>query len=146
MAIGPYQLPRLRVFNGDKYRNGQTQMVIPFESNMIKMAVPENIAKGNYRIGVIEDDVFKVKYVGRTTDQNLQTRILQHKNTTDAHYYDDNHYFFFSSAKTDEDAIRQECVDFHSFGEDEILDNIIHPALPEGEVCAFEGCDHVGGE
>lgn len=146
MAVGPYQLPRLRVFNGDKYRNGQTQMVIPFERNMIKLAVSEDIVRGNYRIGLIEDDVFKVKYVGRSVDQKLQTRILQHKNTADDHYYNDSYFFFYSSANTDEEAIRQECIDFHSFGEDEILDNKEHPALPVGDACPFQGCDHVGGE
>lgn len=146
MAIESYQLPSLRVIRGDNYRNGKTQLVFPFESNMIKMAVPDNIAKGNYRIGVIEDDVFIVKYVGRSTDQNLQTRILQHKNTADDHYYNDSYFFFYSSAYTDEEAIRQECIDFHSFGEDRILDNKVHPALPDGDVCSFQGCDHVGGE
>ncbi len=146
MDVRPFQMPCLRVISGDYYRNGMTKLVFPFESNMIKMAVPNEIARGNYRIGVIEDNIFKVKYVGRSTDQNLQTRILQHKNTTDDHYYDDNHFFFYSSANTDEDAIRQECVDFHSFGEGNFLDNKVHPSLPDGEVCAFEGCDHVGGE
>lgn len=146
MAVRPYQLPCLRVINGDYYRNGQTQMVIPFESNMIKLSVSDEIKRGNYRIGVIEDDVFKVKYVGRSTDQNLQTRVLQHKNTNDAHYYDDNHYFFYSSANSDEEAIRQECIDYHSFGEDEFLDNEVHPSLQDGESCSFPGCDHVGGE
>ena len=146
MGVGPYQMPKLRVFNDYKYRNGQIQLVIPFENNMIKMVVSEDITRGNYRIGVIEDDVFKVKYIGRTTDQSLQTRILQHKNTNDAHYYDNSHYFFYSSANSDEDAIRQECIDYHSFGEDEFLDNEVHPSLPDGEPCSFPGCDHVGGE
>lgn len=146
MAMGPFQLPSLRVIRGDYYRNGMAKLVFPFESNMIKIAVPDSIARGNYRIGVIEDDVFKVKYVGRAADQNLQTRILQHKNRADDHYYDDNHHFFYTAAETDEDAIRQECIDYHSFGEDEILDNKVHPSLPEGETCVFEGCDHMGGE
>lgn len=146
MAIGPFQLPSLRVIREDKYRNGMSQLVFPFESNMIKLAVPEDIVRGNYRIGVIENDEFRVKYVGRSTDQNLQRRILQHKNTSDDHYYNDSYFFFYSSASTDDEAIKQECIDFHSFGEDVILDNKVHPALPVGAVCPFQGCNHVGGE
>ena len=146
MAVRPYQFANLRVICGDNYSNGKPLLVFPFESNMIKMNVPDSIERGNYRIGVIDDGVFKVKYVGRTTDQNLQKRMLQHKNRGDDHYYNDNHYFFYSIAQTDEDAIRQECVDFHSFGGDDILDNTAHPALPNGVACVFDGCYHVGGE
>lgn len=105
-----------------------------------------DIKKGNYRIGVIEDVWFIVKYVGRATDQPLQERLLQHKNPADDHYYDDSHYFFISAADKDEEAIKQECIDFHSFGSDEVLDNDIHPSLPDDTPCPWQGCDHVGGE
>lgn len=121
-------------------------MVFQFERNNIKIQIPDDIKKGNYRIGVIEDDWFIVKYVGRVTNQTLQERLLQHKNHTDAHYYDDSHYFFYSAADSDNDAIKQECIDFHSFGEEEYLDNDYHPSLSQGEKCPWSDCDHVGGE
>ena len=51
-------------------------------------------------------------------------RILQHTNSNDDHYFDDDYYFFFSDADSDDEAIEQECIDYHSFGgDDEYLDN-----------------------
>lgn len=144
--MGVFEIPKLRVVKGTDYRNGQSRLVFQFERNNIKIQIPDDIKKGNYRIGVIEDDWFIVKYVGRVTDQTLQERLLQHKNHTDAHYYDDSHYFFYSAADSDNDAIKQECIDFHSFGEEEYLDNECHPSLSQGEKCPWSDCDHVGGE
>lgn len=144
--MGPFKMPRLRVKAGTYYRALQPQLVYPFERNTIKIQVPEDIKKGNYRIGVIEDDWFIVKYVGRATDQTLQERLLQHKNPSDVHYYDDSHYFSITPADNEDDAVKQECIDFHSFGGDEVLDNDIHPSLPDGTLCPWQGCDHVGGE
>lgn len=111
-----------------------------FDRNWIKQVVTEDIKKGNYRIGLVDDhDVFHVKYVGRSTDQILQTRILQH--TDD---YDDNYYFEFKSASSDYVAVMRECIDFHSFGGSDYLDNDIHPALPEGMECPWPGCGRKG--
>ena len=141
----PNLLQNLRVIAGTDYINGQQQPVFQFQSDNIRIQIPDKVQKGNYCIGVIDGDWFIVKYVGRATDQTLTNRLLQHKNHTDDHYYDDNHYFFFSPAKTDGEAIRQECIDYHSFGKDEFLDNKVHPALPNEEACPFPGCDHVGG-
>lgn len=142
----PNLLQNLRVFAGTDYINGQKQLVFQFQSDNIKIQIPNEIQKGNYCIGVIDGDEFIVKYVGRATDQTLADRLLQHTNHTDDHYYDDSHYFFYSSANSDEEAIRKECIDFHSFGEDEILDNKVHPSLPDGKACYFPGCGHVGCE
>ena len=142
----PDLLQNLRVFAGTNYINGQQQLVFQFQSDNIRIKIPDIVKKGNYRIGVIDGDWFIVKYVGRATDQALEDRLLQHKNHTDDHYYDDNHYFFFSSANSDEDAINQECIDFHSFGGDEVLDNKEHPSLPNNTNCPWQGCEHIGGE
>lgn len=144
--MGPNLTQNLHVVAGTDYTNGQQQLVFNFQRDNIKIQVPDDVKKGNYRIGVIEDDWFIVKYVGRVTDQKLQERLLQHKNHTDAHYYDDSHYFFYSAADSDNDAIKQECIDYHSFGGDDNLDNDCHPALPQGEKCPWSDCDHVGGE
>ena len=134
-----YIIAKLRVINEGHYINGSTVVVQPFERNWIKQIVPIDIKKGNYQIGAIADCAFNVCYVGRAIDQPLQTRILQHPE-----YLDDNHYFCCKAADKDEEAIYQECIDYHSFGEDEWLDNECHPALPEGEECSWVGCGHIG--
>ena len=144
--MGPNLTQNLHVVAGTDYTNGQQQLVFNFQRDNIKIQIPDDVKKGNYRIGVIEGDRFIVKYVGRATDQTLKERLLQHKNHADTHYYDDNHYFFYSSAGSDDDAIKQECIDYHSFGGDEYLDNDCHPALSLGEHCPWPDCDHVGGE
>lgn len=131
---------KLRVINEDHYTDGDKIVVHLFERNWIKQVVTEDIKKGNYRIGVIVDGSFNVCYIGRATDQALQERLLQH-----TEYLDDVYYFDFNAAKTDDEAIKQECIDFHSFGgNEEWLDNEYHPSLPKGDECPWEGCDHVG--
>lgn len=137
---------RLQVVVEGEYKDGEDVVVYQFERNWIKMIVDIRFQRGNYWIGTLEDGAFTPCYIGRATDQPLQTRILQHTNRTDNHYYDERYYFHFDVAVDDADAIRQECVDFHSFGEDDVLDNEIHPALPDGDACPCIGCDHVGGE
>ena len=136
----------LRVVAGTDYTNGQQQLVYNFQRDKIIIQISDEIKRGNYRIGIIEGDWFIVKYVGRVTDQSLKNRLLQHKNHTDDHYYDDSYYFFYSPANSDEEAINQECIDFHSFGGEDVLDNKEHPALPNSTNCPWQGCDHVGGE
>lgn len=130
---------RLRVINEGHYQNGATIVLHQFERNWIKHVVTEDIKKGNYRIGIINEGIFNVCYIGRATDQMLQTRLLQH-----TEYLDNVYYFDYNAAKTDEEAINQECIDYHSFGEDDWLDNEYHPSLPKGDECPWEGCEHVG--
>lgn len=130
---------KLRVIEGEYYQNGQELWVHPYTSNSIKMWVSDDIKKGNYRIGVIVDGWFNVCYVGRATDQTLQSRMLQHQE-----YEDDIYYFDFNAADTDKQAIEKECIDFHTFGGDDWLDNEYHPALPEGMECPWEECNHKG--
>lgn len=129
----------LRVIEEGFYSNGAKIVVHKFERNWVKQIVTEDIKKGNYRIGVIVDGSFNVCYIGRATDQTLQARLLQH-----TEYLDDVYYFDFNSAKNDGEAIKQECIDYHSFGEDELLDNEYHPSLPKGDECPWDDCDHVG--
>lgn len=131
---------KLRVISGDYYINGKEIWVHPYNSNTIKQWVYEDIKKGNYRIGVIDNGSFKVCYIGRATGQPLQARMLQHPE-----YMNGAYYFDCNATDTDEEALKQECIDFHSFGEKEWLDNEYHPSLPEGEGCPWNGCRHVGG-
>jgi len=130
---------KLRVINEGYYTDGAKIVVHNFEKNWVKQIVAEDIKKGNYRIGVVVDGSFNVCYIGRATDQKLQDRLLQHPE-----YLDDVYYFDFNSAKTDDEAIKQECIDYHSFGEKDWLDNEYHPSLPEGDECPWDGCEHVG--
>ena len=130
---------KLRVINEGQYTDGDKIVVHLFERNWIKQVVTEDIKKGNYRIGVIVDGSFNVCYIGRATDQTLQARLLQH-----TEYLNDVYFFDFNSVTTDEEAIERECIDFHSFGEKEWLDNEYHPSLPEGEECPWDDCEHVG--
>ena len=135
----------LRVINEGEYEDGQKVIVHQFNRDWIKQVVNEDIKNGNYRIGLLIDGSFNVSYIGRSTDQTLQERILQHTNPNDDHYFDDDHYFFFKEAGNDEEAIEQECIDYHSFGGDEeYLDNEYHPSLPDDNHCPWSGCDHVG--
>lgn len=135
----------LRVINEGEYEDGQEVFVHQFNRDWIKQVVNEDIKKGNYRIGYLLNGYLNVCYVGRSTDQTLQERILQHTNSNDDHYFDDDYYFFFNDADSDVEAIEQECIDYHSFGGDEdYLENEYHPSLPEGKQCPWSDCDHVG--
>lgn len=135
---------KLRVLGNGYFTDGEVRFVHNYNEKWIKKIVAADIKKGNYRIGVIANGVFNVRYIGRSTDQTLQQRICQHLNSDDDHYFDDDCFFFFNAAKTDEEAIRQECIDYHSFGGGEQLDNRCHPSMPEGETCPWPGCGHVG--
>ena len=137
--MGRFESAKFRVINEGHYTNGENVIVHKFERNWIRQIVTEDIHKGNYRIGVVIDGEFNVCYIGRATDQSLQTRMLQH-----SEYLDDVYYFDYNVANTDEAAINQECIDYHSFGEDDWLDNEYHPSLQEGEKCPWDGCDHIG--
>lgn len=141
---------KLRVVREGAYRDGDVIGVHQYNRNWIKQLITPDMKMGNYRVGLIVDGVFNVCYVGRTTDQTLQERLLQHTDPEDDHYFDDNFYFDFNVAKTEEEAIERECIDYHSFGEsseaveDGWLDNEIHPSLPKGEHCPWKDCNHVG--
>lgn len=141
-----YEHAGLRVSAAGEYENGENVVVYSFERNWIKIIIGERILQGNYWIGTLEDGVFTPCYVGRATEQPLVTRILQHTKSDDDHYYDESHYFHFDAAYNEAGAIWQECMDYHSFGAEDELDNKVHPALPEGVHCPWPGCEHVGGE
>ena len=67
--------------------------------------------------------------------------MLQH-----TEFEKDKFYFFAKVVKSKEEAINQECIDYHSFGGDEnYLDNMYHLASHDGDHCTLDDCDHIGG-
>lgn len=137
----------LRVINKGHYKDGEKVFIHKFTSDWIKKVVADDIKKGDYRIGLLNNGSFNVCYVGRATDQKLQDRLLQHTNPNDDHYFDESYYFTYNAARTEDEAINQECIDYHSFGgDDNYLENKYHPSLPDGKQCPWESCDHKGGE
>ncbi len=57
----PKLLQKLHVIAGTNYINGQQQLVFQFQSDSIKIQIPDKVQKGNYCIGIIDGDWFIVK-------------------------------------------------------------------------------------
>ena len=95
-----------------------------------EMTVNEVVATrgGNYALGYIDrnDGSFVVQYVGRA--KNLNDRLKD----TD-HLYHKPSYKQFSFRYEDDERRRYatECRNYHDFGENDHLDNKIHPAKPD---------------
>ena len=85
----------LRVINEGHYVDGEEVYAHKFTTNWIKKVVADDIKKGNYRIGILNNGSFNVCYIGRATDQKLQDRLLQHTNPNDDHYFDEDYYRYF---------------------------------------------------
>ncbi len=66
--------------------------------------------------------VFVVEYVGRS-DNDLNNRLHD--------WVGDYRQFKASYFDTAQDAFKKECAIYHDFGEDEKLDNEIHPDRPD---------------
>ena len=96
-----------------------------YDSEEMKNQVDdEKIA--NYALGYKNDKgTFIVQYVGRS-DTDLRRRLIKH--ITDGEKFE---YFKFSYAKNVESAFKEECRNYHDFGENEKLINEIHPDRPE---------------
>ncbi len=78
---------------------------------------------GNYALGYVKDNVFHVKYIGRS-DTDVNERLKQHLGELYT-------YFKFSYATSVKDAFVKECKNYHDFGGVEgKLDNEIHPDIP----------------
>lgn len=71
-----FQIAKLRVIHNGHYKDGDEIRVYQFDHDWIKHVVKEDIQKGNYRIGRIENGSFHVCYIGRATEQLLQERLL----------------------------------------------------------------------
>jgi len=87
-------------------------------------SVVTRVKPGTYVLGRINsDNIFIVKYVGRS-DDNLNKRLHDWVGQ-----YPNFKASYFDSAKS---AYEKECKIYHNFGDNELLDNEIHPACPEG--------------
>lgn len=86
---------------------------------------------GNYALGRIEEKAFIVAYVGRS-DTDLNSRLKD--------WVGDYPYFKWSYASSEKVAYNKECKNYHDFGENRLLDNISHPAKPDGKDWKCEVC------
>ena len=106
---------------------------------IVSMLVSEKLI-GNYAFGYMEDDIFVVRYVGRS-DSDLKTEIRQQMKTDRAKGCT---HFVYSVAESVKDAFEKECRDFHYFGGADRLNNQNHPAKPAGTnyKCPVVGCEY----
>lgn len=94
-----------------------------------------------------------VDYVGRaiaSDTEDLRKRLRAHLNSDDEQVEDDfgekisiYKYFWYYVEKTEEDAYKRECKDFHLYGSIRTLLNKIHPAKRPGfpdDKCPVAGC------
>lgn len=90
--------------------------------------INENVTEtraGNYALGYVDDDnIFRVKYVGRS-DSDVAARLKQHVGEKYTR-------FKYSYAPSPKAAFEKECRNYHDFGESRLLDNNIHPDRPKG--------------
>ena len=100
-------------------------MIGPFKLNaervdeIINKGIPGNYAYGHLK----ENGRFVVEYVGRS-DTDLNDRIKHGIGSYDM--------FKYSYASNIKEAFEKECKNYHDFGGWDSLDNIYHPARPEG--------------
>lgn len=108
----------------------------PYELNeiAINIVVPENII-GNYALGYMNNNIFIVKYVGRS-DTDLKKRITDH--IGEKTYYT---HFKYVEKQTPKEAFLHECKNYHDFhGVEGRLDNKEHPDKPNGIMIACPYC------
>jgi hypothetical protein len=93
---------------------------------------------GNYALGVMRDDTFIVKYVGRS-DIDLKAELTRRLILGYPK-------FKFSYADSEKDAFEKECQNYHDFGGKEKLDNERHPDRPDGMddlECQVAACEEL---
>lgn len=97
--------------------------------------VIKKISAGNYALGrENEKGEFIVKYVGRS-DGDVKGRLKQH--------IGENYMKFkYSYASSPKEAFDKECKNYHDFGENDKLDNEIHPDRPENTNWKCQFCDN----
>lgn len=76
---------------------------------------------GNFALGYVHDDIFVVRYVGRS-EEDLKTELKSH--LCGSTYQ----RFKFSYACSPQEAFVKECHNYHSFGGSKKLHNLTHPA------------------
>lgn len=93
--------------------------------------VPDGIMPGNYRIGRLKDQKFSMIYVGRVDDREddgLKDRIKEHIGE-----WKGDLWFDWKEVADVESAYKQECIDYHTWGGKDKLENKEHPAKPKGK-------------
>ncbi len=111
-----------------------------------KQSIRDNVNDediGNYALGYMDGKTFVVRYVGRTDEQSVRERLLQHLNSGE---WPDCTYFAFRYASTAQEAYKLECLNYHDFGGPYgNLYNQNHPAKPANMSylqCPVVGCDN----
>lgn len=74
---------------------------------------------GNYALGYVHDDIFIVRYVGRS-EHDLKDELKSHIGSP-------YQRFKFSYSLTPQDAFEKECRVYHRFGGNKKLHNLTHP-------------------
>lgn len=93
-----------------------------FDQSTIDKKVTKKSA-GNYALGYMEDNTFRVCYVGRSDSDlhgRLSSQLTEHPNKM----------FKFSYAGSALEAYKKECENYHDFGGSKFLENDIHPDKP----------------
>ena len=83
---------------------------------------------GNYALGYIESNSFVVRYVGRSDDQSVRDRLMQHLSDG----VDEYKFFKYSYDLNQTKRFYKECKNYHDFGENKRLLNKNHPDAPDG--------------
>lgn len=100
--------------------------------DVIEKEVPDGVMPGNYRIGRLVGNKFRIIYIGRVdnrTDRGLKDRLIEH-----IEEWDGDLYFNWNDEIESEDAYRRECEDYHNWLKYEgSLENDIHPRKPNGK-------------
>ncbi len=79
---------------------------------------------GNYALGSVEGHVFIVRYIGRS-DYDLRSCL--------ADWLGKYPMFKCCYALSPRAAYEKECMNYHDFGENRMLDNLRHPAVVDGK-------------
>ena len=87
---------------------------------------------GNYALGFTEDKIFYTQYIGRS-DEDLNKRLQN--------WVGSYKRFKFSYATSPKAAFDKECMNYHTLGENEELDNENHPDRPDRSFWKCQVCD-----
>ncbi|OAV65329.1 hypothetical protein Barb4_03454 [Bacteroidales bacterium Barb4] len=95
----------------------------PYKMNSAMIdAVITGASAGNYALGYKCNGDNVIRYVGRSdTDVNMRLKD---------HLSEEYEIFFYSYATSPKTAFEKECKNFHDFGGETQLNNIIHPDKP----------------
>jgi hypothetical protein len=116
------------------YANSDKRVTVyELRAEDIDSVVSKEVVYGNYRLGVLDSQKrFWVFYVGRS-DNNLNKRLHDHIDEEQFKHIwtEQSVYFDFNPAVDEKDAFQRECIDYHSFKSDFLM-NKKHPDCPNG--------------